>query len=231
MSKKNGNKNDAGKIDLPVEFGGVTIGQQTAKLGLKISREVMNIIAADESFCGRRVTGSVGVGGQGDSPGQQYLLADMSDVIDATFDIHRFSVGPDHYTTGLTFKLKEIDIGQLARFSKGTGRLVMSNIELIPTDVVEEKTDDEDLEDRDLGLKADGPWRDVSLDQLFQGAILKSLKQAGLATVGDLHDYQQPEKNGFIKQLTDIKGIGSSKVEQIEERMLQFWKENPQEAA
>lgn len=219
--------------DLPVEFGGVSIGQQTAKLSIKINREFLNIVAADDALCGRRVTGKVAFGRSGDTPGQMLLLEEMDEVIEATFDIHRFGVTPDHFTSGLTFKLKEIDIGQLARFSKGSGRLVLDEVEEIPRDAVDDSEDAEEVDGQTTmegTFRTDGPWRKVALDTLFSGAVLKSLKAAGLATVGDLHDYQQPDKkSGYVKQLTDIKGIGESKVQQIEDRMMEFWRDNKQE--
>lgn len=226
MGKKNG-KATSNVLDIPVEFGGVSIGQQTAKLGLKISREVLNINAADEALCGRRVTGRVGVGGAGDSPGQMYLIDDMEDVINATFDIHRFGVTPDNYTSGLTFKLKEIEIGILARFSKGAGRLVIENIDAIPEDVV----DEHDSEGQKvLDLKTDQPWRKVSLDELFSGAILKNLKAEGLSTIGDLSDFQEPNKStGYTKNLTDIKGIGEAAATKIADVLEEFWRQNPQD--
>lgn len=210
-------------------FGGVSIGQQTAKLSIKVDREHLNIVAADEALCGRRVAGKVAVGRAGDTPGQMLLLEEMDDVIEATFDIHRFGVTPDSFTSGLTFKLKEIDVGQLARFSKGSGRLIMDSVEEIPSDSVEEHDHDQDGQTTIEGtFTTDVPWRKVSLDTLFSGGVLKSLKGAGLATVGDMHDYQQPEKNGFVKQLADIKGLGPAKVQQVEDRMMEFWRDNKQ---
>lgn len=221
MAKRNGRHAD-NVLDLPVEFGGVSIGETTARLGMKIKKEVLNIIQAEEAFCGRRLSGVIKLGGADDSPGQTTMF-ETELVVDGTFDIHRFGVGPENYTTSATFKLNEIDIGELARFSKGAGRLVVANIAEIPTDEVLE--DDEDTSGELPGtLKSEGPWREVSLDELFSGAVLKSLKKAGLQNVGDLADYTAGES-----RLTDIAGIGEGKAQQIEDRMLQFWRDNPQD--
>lgn len=223
--KKNGKQAEATAVlDIPVEFGGVGIGQKTARLGLKIDREVMAITKADEALCGRRCTGRVAMGGNNDSPGQGRFWDDLEDVIDATFDIHRFGVTPDNFTSGLTFNLGEIDIGMLAGFSKGKGRLQILGVADIPKDTVDEHEDDDDSQRELPGtLKSEGPWRDVPLDTLFEGAILKSLKKGGLSTMGELADYSASET-----LLIDLPGVGEAKAQQIEDRMLQFWRDNPQ---
>lgn len=211
------------EIDLPVSFGGVSIGESTARLAMKIDRQHLRITRADKLLCGRRLTGKVELGGNEDSPSQTTMFEkEMS--VDATFDIHRFGVTETHFTTGATFKLKEIAVGDLAKFSKGAGRLVVDEVIDIPADVVEEKAAAGHLPGQ---YKAKGKWTKHSLDEMFVGNILKSMKAAGLETVGDLHEFQQPEKNGHIKQLTDIKGIGAAKVSTIEDTMLNFWKDNP----
>ena len=216
-------------IDLPVTFGGVSIGDQTAKLAIKVDREFLNINAADEVLCGRRITGKVALGRSGDTPGQMVLVEDMDDVIVAKFDIQRFGVSRDAFTSGLTFRLADVDVRQLARFSKGAGRLIMIEISPILCDTADEDDEDDGQRTIDGTFTTDMPWWKVSLDELFSGTVLKALKGAGLATVGDMHDYQQPTNSGFVNQLADIKGLGPAKVQQVEDRMIEFWRDNPQE--
>lgn len=214
-------------VEIPVDFGNVSIGDETARLSIKINKNFLNIIAAEELLCGRRLTGSVQLGGIEDMDGQQTLFeADV--IVPGTFDVHRFGVSPKVYTTSLTFRLAEIEVGDIARFSKGRGRLIVQTNKPIPHDVVDEH-DEEDQATLPGTFSTDQPWRQVSLDHLFSGGILKSMKGAGLMTVGDLHDFQQPAKNGYVKSLTDIKGIGESKVQQIEDRMMEFWRDNQQD--
>ncbi|HMP79304.1 MAG TPA: hypothetical protein PKD54_07625 [Pirellulaceae bacterium] len=212
--------------DLAVEFGGVSIGESTARLGLRIKKELLNIIAAEELLCGRRLTGAIQLGGAADNAGQGKLF-DCDVAVPGTFDVHRFGVSIDHYTTGLTFKLNEIEIGDLAQFSKGSGRLRIEGVAAIPTDTVDED-EDEDETPRGL-LKSEGPWREVQLDTLFAGGVLKAMKKAGLATVGDLSDWTEPNKDGYTKRLVDIPGIGEAKAQAIEDTMMTFWADNPQD--
>lgn len=214
-------------LDIPVQFGGVSIGQATAKLSMKIERKFVKIQTADDAFCGRRIKGRIQLGGGNDQPGQQkFIETDLQ--IEGSFDIHRFGVTADHFTTGATFKLKEIDISDFAQFSKGSGRLIAEGIENIPDDSVDDEHED-DSESLPGTYAVDGPWAKASLDGLFSGAILKNLKSAGLETVGDLYEYQKPSKGGYVKLLTDIKGIGEGAAQKIEDTMVHFWKDNPQE--
>lgn len=155
-------------------------------------------------------------------------MFDTEIEVEGTFDVHRFGVGAEAYTTGATFKLNEIEIGELARFSKGAGRLVVMANAPIPQDEVEE-SDEDDTGSLPGTFASNQPWRKVSMDTLFSGSVLKALKGAGINTVGDMHDFQQPTKSGHINQLADIKGLGPAKVQQVEDRMMEFWRDNPQE--
>lgn len=206
-------------LEIPVEFGGVSIGQATARLGCRIARAHLNIVAADEAFTGHRLTGKVLLGQRDDMPGQETMF-DSDFEVEATFDVKGIRVTTDTIATGLTFSLNDIDIAELAKFSRGSGKLIVYSVGEIPDDAP-----DEHAEDRDEApgtLKAEGPWADYPLDKLFKGAIRKSLAAAGLNTVGDLSNYTASER-----RLTDIDGIGPGKAEQIENRMMQFWEDNP----
>lgn len=213
----------AAVIDVPVDFGGVSIGDRTARLGIKISRQSLSLEAADSAFCGHRLTGQVVLGRNGDSPGQGVLF-DMETALHGTFDVKRLGCDADQISTGLTYSLADIDVAELAKFSKGVGRLVVNEIGELPED--EPGSDDEDSGSRAAPpVVSEGPWRDVELSTLFDGMILKSMKKAGITTVGSLSDYTAGDQ-----RLTDLDGIGPGKAQQIEERMLKFWVDNPQYA-
>jgi len=114
-------------------------------------------------------------------------------------------------------------VAELARFSKGRGRLAGCDIAEIPEDG-EHK---EPARAEPPGtLKAQGPWRAIRLERLFTGAVLKALLETGLGTLGELADYTASER-----RLTDIAGIGQAKAELIEQRMAQFWESNQDAAA
>lgn len=212
------------ELNVPVNFGGVSIGKATARISMKIERdESFSITRAEESFCGRRLIGKIQLGRKGDQDGQTTMWDDAM-AIEGSFDVHRMGVNLEEFSIGATFSKSEIDLTLLGDFSNGSGRMIVNSIELIPEDVVEEH--DGDGESLPGTYKVDGPWKKASLDDLFSGAILKNLKAAGLQTVGDLHDYQQPSKSGHVAQLADIKGVGTAAATKIEDRMIEFWRDN-----
>jgi hypothetical protein len=218
-AKKNG---QTSCLDIPVEFGGVSIGDGTARIGIAIDRGVLNINAADESFCGKRLTGRVVLGHSDESPGQSRFFDDDHQV-EGVFDVKRIGVNLKQISTGLTFSVASVDVSELAKLSKGSGRLIVESIEQLPDDSDEDNDDDDEQGELPGTLKAEGPWRDVQLDTLFEGQVLKSLKKAVGRTVGDLADWTAVENN----RLTDIEGIGPGKAEKIENRLMQFWQDNP----
>jgi len=205
-------------LDVPVEFGGVSIGEATARLGLKIDRTVLELDQADECFCGHRLDCRLMLGAADDAPGQKHLIEDARLQVAGQADCKQLSVRPEKISTGLTFSLADIDVAELARFSKGQGRLIVNGVFEIPED---DEFKEPSHRSADAVPKADGPWREVPLVDLFSGAILKSLHQAGLKTVGQLADYTAADK-----RLTDIQGIGPGKAQQIEDRLTQFWESN-----
>lgn len=143
MAKRKNSKSGKAVLDVPVEFGGVSIGENTARLGIRMDRSVMNLLAADEAFCGHRLNGSIVLGGSDDARGQGKLLDDMDETVTGTFDVKRIGVNSKSITTGLTFSLADIDIGTLARFSKGSGRLIVNGVSELPVEVQHE--DEEEL--------------------------------------------------------------------------------------
>lgn len=205
-------------LDVPVEFGGLKIGKGTARLGIKIDRSVLNIIAADEIFCGHRLAGRVIKGRSGDSPGQTSFTEDLDEFLDAIFDVKNIRANAGEIGVGFTFSLADVDIVTLSKIANGSGRLVIRDVEDIP-----EKTKSEKKSEQAPGtLKSEGPWANYPMSKLFSGALLKSLTDVGLNTVGQLADYTKADK-----PLTDLAGIGPGKAEKIENRLMQFWKDNP----
>lgn len=216
MSK---DKGPVALTDIPVTFGGVSIGEKTARIGISVHRDWLGLEQADKLFCERRLSGAVALGHADDAAGQAKLWDDADHQISTSFDIKGFRVLSESLGTGLTMNLSEIDISELAKFSKGVGRLAVYEVTDIPQ---EEK----DRPDHVPGtLKADGPWAAVNLDTLFDPSkrIRKALSDAGLNTVGQLADYSASER-----RLGDIKGIGEAAAQEIEDRLLDFYADNPQ---
>lgn len=204
-------------LDIPVEFGGVSIGESTCRLGVRINRDVCNINTADEIFCGHRLTGKVLLGGSDDSPNQKKFLDGDEYSVEGSFDVKRIGVTVEMISTGLTFSLADIDVADLAKFSKGAGRLMVEGVGEIPDDAPNEHAEDKDQ----LDLRFDGDLGDVPLKKIFSGTILKGLLEGGLDNVRALADYTAANKD-----LTELPGIGPGKAEKITETMIEFHKQN-----
>ena len=123
-------------LDVPVNFGDVSIGDGTARIGVRIDRSLLNIDAADELLCGRRLSGRLLVLPPGDASNQTYIDpvvgGDLKHELESTFDVKRFSASPKNITAGLTFSLQEVEVSELSHFAKRGGRLVVAGIEEIP---------------------------------------------------------------------------------------------------
>jgi len=139
-TKRNAPQNT--ELDLSVDFQGVSIGDGTARVGVKISRNQLSLTKADQSLCGRRITGQIVLTPGGDDPDQTYMFDDLKHKIVSTFDIKSFSTRPDWFSCGITFALQEIDCRELGLFAKKQGRLIASDVQLIPGKA-DEKNEDE----------------------------------------------------------------------------------------
>lgn len=124
-------KGKAPTLEVAVSFGGLSIGDATARLGCKINREFLNVVDADELFTGKRLSVVVQLGSG--LPDQQELF-DFKIEVAGSVDVKRIGVSVDTITAGLTFALASIDVATLAKFSKGIGRLKIFDVELIPDD-------------------------------------------------------------------------------------------------
>lgn len=123
-----------------VGFGGVSIGDNTCRLGVKLLRDVVKVSEADEYFCGRRINCRVKMHRSDEDPDQQHFdEMDSSETVEAVCDVKRYAVGPKDISIGLSFNLVEIHIEQLARFAKQSGTL-----EIMGVTSLDEIADDDD---------------------------------------------------------------------------------------
>lgn len=125
-------KKTAWELNIGVDFGGVSFGDKTARLGVTIDREKIPLDRADELFCDRRLTGTVILGHTEDDPTQKDLISDAAHKVSGTFDVKGFSCKPSNLSIGLTFGRLEVDPGELSLFAKKSGRLVVTSSEEIP---------------------------------------------------------------------------------------------------
>lgn len=124
-----------------VQFGGVSIGDETCRLGVQIGRDAIKIGKADELFCGRRIQCTV-VAHRAEFDADQAAFDgfDDTEMITAVCDVKRYSVGTKNIGIGLTFALAEISIEHLANFAKRSGTLTIDGVRSL--DEIESEDED-----------------------------------------------------------------------------------------
>ncbi len=121
-------------LELPVAFGGVSVGDKTARIGCAVDRgEALGIAEADRHLCEQRLTVRMLARPAGDNHDQDRLPGmDDDEKLDAVVDVKGFSVSKDSISFGLTFAIASVDVGALAHFAKRAGKLVVTCAEDIP---------------------------------------------------------------------------------------------------
>lgn len=136
--------------DVVVKFQGVSIGTETARVGVKLARKdegrarKSQLQMADSTFTGRRLNVRLVAGNANDSPDQGKLFDDDTPVLEGSADATRVGVGLDAISTGLTFKKENIDLRLLGKFANSDGRLIIDTVDAIPADEVGDAEDRED---------------------------------------------------------------------------------------
>lgn len=132
--KRSTKKSAKSTLDVLCTFGGISIGQETARVSVKIERNQIDLLRADECFCGKRLIGKIVLGRQGESNGQGKLIEDTDYEVAGAFDVKRIGVTPSQIATGLTFALASINVEDLTHFAKGSGRMIVEEVQEIPDD-------------------------------------------------------------------------------------------------
>ena len=119
-------------LDVAVEFGDVSIGDHSCRLGLGTARENLDLNDADRQLCGRRLVGKIVARSSG-GPDQDSIPGMESDAaIYGAFDVKRLSFTPKHINFGVTLAIEDLDLATLGRFAKRSGRLVVTESADIP---------------------------------------------------------------------------------------------------
>lgn len=118
-------------LDIAVEWGGVSIGDQVARLSFRADRNVLPLDAADRVLAGRRLDVVVACHAPGDAPGQTYLpdTPHGGAAIKATVDSKSFSTNAKRISGSLAFNIESVDVALLGSFARRTGSLLVSEIE------------------------------------------------------------------------------------------------------
>lgn len=121
-------------LDIPCTWGNVNIGDETVRLGVRVSRDSLSVTQADKNLCGKRIVAkAVARAGDG-QPGQASLPGtEGSDAeVEAAFDVKSIGVSIKNIAFGITAKIASVGLAQLCQFSKRGGMLHIESVAAIP---------------------------------------------------------------------------------------------------
>lgn len=121
------------ELELPVTYGGLSVGDKTCRIGMSISRGNYTVSKADKQLCERRLTVELLCRSNG-APADQGSLPGMDNdrKIKAIGDVKGYSVSGKAISFGITFVLSGVNVEELSHFPKRDGRVTVFGIEDIP---------------------------------------------------------------------------------------------------
>lgn len=141
------------KVRIPVHFAGVSIGDETGAVGIKVLHEDLDandknaaVLRAFELLCCRRLGGVLTLGKRGDGETQGKLY-ETDVTITGSFDTNNLGVTPKSVSSRLSCALTEVSASDLAKFAKRDGYFTITSLmEAIETDDEDESEDESDDE-------------------------------------------------------------------------------------
>ncbi len=135
-------------LTLAVQYGNVTVGDETISVGVKTERKNISLSAADKHLIGKRLIGCVTCR-PGNGNADQKSLMDADVEVAAAFDVNGIHVTRKKLSFGLSFARSSVDMTTITDFAKRSGDLIITEIGEIPKEekkVVEEDDDEEEDE-------------------------------------------------------------------------------------
>jgi hypothetical protein len=234
-------------LELPVDFSQVSIGDGTARVGVKVSRDKLKIRVADKQVCGRRLIGQIRVCPKDEDSKQTQMFDDKHHQLSGAFDVKSITITPKALSFGLTFALEGLEISELAHFAKKAGKLVVNEVQAIPEKSKGDGGDSGDETEDDAGDEGEGDsddsapvdettndtdpdgWRKLPIAMLklkstrHQNAFTAACKKKRLKTLGGLAEFIAKNSTWWDKDL----GIGPVCAEEYRDADLEFWKTHP----
>lgn len=116
---------------IPVTYGDVGIGDETARIGVSVERKWLPLGKADQHLTNKRLIGAITAVPGSDNPDQQQLISDEA-IVRAAFDVKGFRVTRKFITFGVTFALASVDVELLSHFAKRSGHFKVEEFTDIP---------------------------------------------------------------------------------------------------
>lgn len=221
-------KKETTMFEAPVEFGKLSIGEESASIRCKFSRERLSLDRADALLCNRRLIATLATG---DGDEQQLLFDDMNEQISGVFEAKSFSVKADAISATLTITLSDVKVELFSHFAgrKGVVRIEKAE-EIEPDDPPSTPpVEDGDSEAPKPEVNPDG-WKRLAVSHLglpisYVTALAEHEKP--IKTLGRLSKHMNDHGIWWARE---INGIGDVAKEKIEAAWGKFWAEHPEYA-
>lgn len=127
------------KFKFDVEFRGVSIGTNTARIGFHVDRGALELDEADELFSNSQVRCNIvcDPNAKKDAEGQE-TFGETGEKIDVVADIKGFRVTEEGYTAGLSLNKKETDVAILGSFANAKAKLTCQRLGAASTNEITE---------------------------------------------------------------------------------------------
>lgn len=131
-------------LDLPVQFGNISIGERNLRVGVTVDRQYLAVNRADQQICEKRLTGVIIARPAGEQEDQGSLQFEGEPIkagsveLRGVFDVKSFRVSLEQISFGLTFAVASVDVEAISHFANRSGRLQVENFEAIPEPVAAE---------------------------------------------------------------------------------------------
>jgi hypothetical protein len=229
-------------FSVDVEFGNVSNGDETARVGIKIDRDEIELDDCETYFCGRRVEAEL----YARITSQQSLEGMESDqptevMIRAQFDINGYRVSPKAVTAGLTVPLNVVDRSMFGWLARRNGTLRCTHVADLDKDdqrdnqsaFDEESTSDSLSGQKTFGTAAVAAERKrAGQDEAGRESIKKlgmtkgltaNVEAAGCKTIADLEEFIRTNEWWH----RNIKGVGEEKVNIILDSLMVYRQQHP----
>src|SRR5579863_4617574 len=102
-------KKEEAVLELPVTFGGLSVGDKTCRIGMSVSRANYSVTKADRQLCERRLTVELIARSNGATAGQESLPGmDNDRTVSGVCDVKGFSASGKAISFGATFVLNDV---------------------------------------------------------------------------------------------------------------------------
>jgi hypothetical protein len=119
-------------LDIPVDFGNVSVGKGTCRLNIGFKSDAPGVNAAKlgHFFVGARLKATIIVdpNAANDVGGQQVINGTSGPQLESVVDCGSYRCASKKISAGLTFAKEEISVGKLAEFAGESGRLIVERI-------------------------------------------------------------------------------------------------------